>query len=67
MKICRICGAVDHNHTTGQVRELLCENCNRGLGIFKDDPNLLHSAINYLQKHWPIEKIMQTPKRGSNV
>lgn len=54
---CKICGkilqrvslAVDHNHKTGKVRGILCENCNRGLGMFKDDPNLLRSAIEYLE------------------
>lgn len=40
--------AVDHCHTTGLVRGLLCTNCNKALGHFKDDVNLLNSAIKYL-------------------
>ena len=40
--------AVDHNHETGEVRGLLCDNCNTGLGMFKDNPSLLAKAINYL-------------------
>lgn len=40
--------AVDHCHTTGKIRGLLCLECNRGLGAFKDSPNLLNKAINYL-------------------
>jgi hypothetical protein len=42
---------VDHNHTTGQVRELLCSNCNRMLGCAKEDTEILEKAINYLNKH----------------
>ncbi len=42
---------VDHNHETGKVRDLLCHNCNRGLGLFQDNPELLRTAYNYLKDH----------------
>ena len=56
---CFICGidekesrnqqlCVDHCHTTGKVRKLLCHNCNCGLGHFKDDPKILKNALKYL-------------------
>lgn len=55
---CAICGNeatetlhVDHDHTTGLVRELLCTNCNNGLGRFFDNPDLLIAATNYIIKH----------------
>lgn len=56
---CRICKshqselpkklAVDHCHTTGQVRGLLCSRCNLGIGLFKDSIENLTEAINYLK------------------
>jgi hypothetical protein len=39
---------IDHNHDTGQVRGLLCSGCNRGLGYFKDRPDLIKKAADYL-------------------
>lgn len=42
--------AVDHNHQTGKVRGLLCHHCNVGLGHFKDNIELLNSALDYLIK-----------------
>ena len=41
--------AVDHNHTTGKVRGLLCRSCNSGIGLLNDDPKLLQKAIKYLK------------------
>lgn len=41
--------AVDHCHTTGKVRGLLCNECNRGMGLLKDSPDLLQKALNYLK------------------
>ena len=40
--------AVDHAHTTNEVRGLLCDACNVGLGMFLDDPTLLRFAASYL-------------------
>jgi hypothetical protein len=40
--------SVDHCHSTGRVRGLLCQNCNAAIGMFKDDTALLFRAIDYL-------------------
>lgn len=39
---------IDHDHTTGLVRGLLCTRCNSGLGFFDDNPNLLAEAERYI-------------------
>ena len=57
--LCAICGTkeegnvlcIDHDHTTGKVRGLLCTNCNIGLGNLKDNVQIFQSAIAYLQKY----------------
>jgi len=41
---------VDHNHETGQIRGLLCLNCNTGIGHFKDDVDLIKKALKYLEE-----------------
>lgn len=56
---CKICGVheddlnrglfVDHDHSTGKVRGLLCDDCNVLLGRAKDDTSILEEAIQYLR------------------
>ena len=43
--------AVDHCHTTGKVRALLCAKCNKAIGLMKDQPELLRQAAQYLELH----------------
>lgn len=53
--LCEICQVeeavhIDHCHGTGEVRGLLCQQCNHGLGNFQDDVNLLAKAVKYLKR-----------------
>lgn len=53
---------VDHCHSTGKVRGLLCHNCNRALGLLKDDLESVNRVKVYLEGATTIES---TPKGGS--
>ena len=59
---CDICGSsgfakgksrmnIDHCHTTGKVRGLLCNNCNSGIGKLKESESIMLNAIEYIKKH----------------
>jgi hypothetical protein len=43
--------ALDHCHTTGKFRSFLCTRCNAGLGLFRDDPELVQFAADYLKQY----------------
>jgi len=49
---------IDHCHTTGSIRGLLCEKCNKGIGLFSDDKETIQKAVEYLRK-W--ETYVSTP------
>jgi hypothetical protein len=42
---------IDHDHTTGKVRGLLCNDCNSGIGFLKENITILSNAIKYIEKH----------------
>jgi Recombination endonuclease VII len=42
---------VDHDHVSGRVRKILCSQCNSGLGMFHDNPEVLEKAAAYVRKH----------------
>ena len=65
--VCYLCGAtdpgwppqtthfcVDHCHENGHIRHLLCNNCNSGLGFFRDSPELLRKAAAYLEEEYGL-------------
>lgn len=64
---CEICGAppptkgrkktlcVDHCHDTGIVRGLLCDKCNRAIGLIGEDHQTLLKAIQYLARSRPLQ------------
>jgi hypothetical protein len=56
--VCAVCGevppralVVDHCHRTGKVRALLCDACNKALGLMKDDSARLRMAARYVDYH----------------
>lgn len=44
---------VDHNHLNGEIRGLLCNTCNGGIGYLKEDINILLNSIKYLNPNIP--------------
>ena len=68
--VCKICKrhenknlqgglSVDHCHKTGKVRGLLCRECNAGLGKFKDDIEIMQTAIEYLKQNNSVNNFSQ--------
>ena len=60
--------AIDHDHVTGQLRGLLCDDCNIGLGLFHDDPQRLMNAALYIIHYkeiggHPIPEMLATQDR----
>lgn len=59
--VCDICGRaengqweslnIDHCHKSGNFRGMLCSKCNKGIGLLRDDPEILRKAIIYLEHH----------------
>jgi hypothetical protein len=57
--LCAICGTenplphcnftVDHNHTTGNIRGLLCHKCNKAIGLLQDSHEICLAAAKYLE------------------
>lgn len=43
--------AIDHCHTTGNKRGLLCRPCNTALGLFRDSPDTMERAAEYVRRH----------------
>jgi len=72
--LCAICGkpettvrrgvlmrlSVEHNHANGRFRGLVCNNCNRALGLLNDDVEILHKMIAYLTTIEP-EPVVEEP------
>ena len=45
--------SIDHCHSTGIIRDILCDKCNRMLGNVKEDIDYLNNLINYIKKYSP--------------
>ena len=71
--VCKICRkpdtsgrnlAVDHNHTTGCIRGLLCISCNTAIGLVKENENVLKAMISYLQDYKTQNLLKATVANG---
>ncbi len=45
----RMC--IDHDHVTGKIRELICDRCNKAIGLCEDNRELLRRMISYIGRH----------------
>lgn len=50
---------LDHDHQSGRVRGLLCHGCNTGLGMLRDNPEVLRKAIRYLETHLALDEALR--------
>jgi hypothetical protein len=73
---CFICGRprredislhVDHDHSTGKVRGILCFCCNNALADFQDDPDLLRKAASYVSRHSNEEEVQLIRARALSL
>lgn len=55
---------LDHDHKTGLARGILCAACNIGLGMFKDDVDILDGAMKYLLKNKDV--LLTSPEKGGD-
>jgi len=56
-------GCIDHNHKNKKVRGLLCDHCNRAIGLLGDDTNILYAAIRYLKSdHVKLGELLENPE-----
>lgn len=49
---------IDHDHVTGQVRALLCSQCNRAIGLLRDDPKVIAAAARYVAEHRQLRLVI---------
>ena len=73
---CSICGRpprddislhVDHDHSTGEIRGILCFRCNNALADFQEDTGLLRNAIGYLAAHTAKDEIQLARQRALSL
>lgn len=58
---------IDHCHASGRVRQLLCNRCNSGIGMLRDDVDILRSAIDYLTRHKYEDKLRLSTREVLHV
>jgi hypothetical protein len=56
---------VDHNHSTNEVRGILCDSCNRALGLLQDSPSVLEAATAYLKTKGHYGQAISSPEAAT--